>query len=360
MGIAGRVGSGSSARRKWSGVALCCGLAVTLARAADSDQPVVAGKLGQALEAALLESGGADFWGAVLVARKGVVLLAKGYGMADHEKTPNTPLTLFELASTSKQFTAAAILHLQQKKKLEVSHTLDRVFEDVPEDKHGITLHHLLTHRSGMSGSVGVPYASPIQREQYVKQMLAQPLAAKPGERFEYCNAGYALLAAVVEEVARTSFEEYAERWLFQPARMESTGFIGDQDLQRSGRCSARQDPNRPRSTAADWHWGWGYRGMGGVVSHVYDLLRWDRALRGDKILNEASKKILYQPALEGYACGWRVVETSGRTLVEHAGSVAGYGIHYVRGLDDDWVMVILSNDPKRVHAITQAWTKLL
>ncbi|MBI4880177.1 MAG: beta-lactamase family protein [Planctomycetes bacterium] len=327
----------------------------------ESDEPIVAGDVGKKLDAAVGEAGGADFWGSVLVAREGKVLLAKGYGFADYKDTPNTPRTLFELASASKQVTAAAILHLQQKKKLSVDATLDKVFKEVPKDKRKITIRQILTHMSGMSGMIGVPYASTIARGNYIEQMLAEPLSSEPGTKFEYCNAGYALLAAVVEEVSGENFEEYCEKNLFRPAKLADTGFIGDRDLIKTGRASTRRTDEPGSFTAADWHWGWGYRGMGGVVTTLFDLLRWDQALRGDKILGEKARKDLYTPALEGYACGWKVDRTSrGTRKAHHSGGVAGYGVNIARYLEEDVAIFVLSNDGGKAHAVTGALEELL
>ena len=338
---------------------LCTGVVDVLPRAAAakkaraSAKPVVKGSLGRSLDEAVLKAGGEDFWGSVLVAKKGRVLLAKGYGMADHKRKPNTPLTLFEMASASKQFTAAAILHLQQRKKLKVTDTLGTFFKDVPEHTKDIQLHHLLTHTSGISPRSGVAYASPITRDRFVAQMLSGDLVSSPGEKYEYCNAAYALLAAVVEEVADVSFEAYTQKWIFGPAGMSSTGFIGDKKLARSKQASVRKIREPGSWNAAKWHWGWGYRGMGGVVTTVYDLLRWDRALRGDKILNKESREQLYRPFKDGYAYGWRVAKVArGRRKVEHTGNVEGYGTSLIRHLEDDVLIVVFSNHAKPAYEV--------
>ena len=134
-----------------------------------------------------------------------------------------------------------------------------------------------------------------IPRKAYLKRVLGEPLLSEPGAKFEYSNVGYALLAAIVEEVTRGPFEDYCEKHLFKPAKMRDTGFIGDRDLAKTKRASARKGDRG--KTAAEWHWGWGYRGMGGVVSTVHDLHRWDRALRSGKVLDDATREILYRPA---------------------------------------------------------------
>ncbi len=331
------------------------------ARAGDADGPVVPGALGRKVEEAVRRAGGPDFWGSVLVARDGEVLLAKGYGFADYEGTPNTPSTLFELASASKGFTAAAILDLVQHEKLALDDTLDRFFPGVPKDKRRITVHQLLTHTAGIGGDVGVGYASPIRRRAYVRRVLSRPLSSEPGTRFEYANAGYALLAAIVEEVTKRTFETVLEKRLFRPAGMKDTGFLGDRDLIASKRASVRRTTEPGAFTAADWHWGWGYRGMGGVVTTVLDLERWDRALRGDAVLSAEAKRILFAPRLANYACGWLVEGTPrGTRKAHHSGSVAGYGTNLVRYLDEDAFIAVLSNDPGAAQAVTAAVEPLL
>ncbi len=341
-------------------ISLALALAAAPAVAKDSDAPVVDGEIGKALDAAVRKAGGADFWGSVLVAREGKVLLAQGYGFADYAKQPNTPRTFFELASASKQVTAAAILHLEQQNKLSVTDTLDRFFDDVPQDKRGIQVHHLLTHTSGISPECGVPYASTIPRKGYVETILRDPLVSQPGSAFAYSNAGYALLAAVVEEVTKKPFEEYAEKALFKPAQMADTGFIGDRDLDAK-RCSVRRSDEPGTFTAAKWHWGWGYRGMGGVVTTVLDLHRWDRALRTDAVLGAAAREKLYTPFRDGYAYGWKVDPTErGTRKAHHSGSVRGYGTNLVRYLEDDAEIFVLSNDPKAAYEVTSAIEALL
>lgn len=338
-------------------------MAFPVAWAKDTDKPVVDGELGRKLDESVATAGGGDFWGSVLVARKGRIVLAKGYGASDYVEMPNTPRTLFELASASKQVTATAILHLCQRKKLSVDDTLDRVFDHVPDDKKPITVHHLLTHTSGISGNIGVPYASPLPRKRYVEQMLAEPLAHAPGEAFEYCNVGYALLAAIVEEVSKDGFEEYVERHLLKPAGCSDTGFINDRDLVHHERVARRKGERAAagEATASNWHWGWGYRGMGGVVTSVLDLLRWDQALRTDKILSEASRTILHTPRLAQYACGWHVETTPrGTRKAHHSGSVAGFGAQVVRYLEEDVFVCVLSNDGRKAVEVATAFETLL
>lgn len=144
---------------------------------------------------------------------------------------------------------------------------------------------------------------------------------------------------------------------LLAPAGLEDTGFIGDERLKGSGRAATRLDPQgRPTGTAADWCWGWGYRGMGGVVTTTEDLLRWDRALRGDALLDAKARAELHRPRLAGYACGWLIETTErGTTKAHHSGSVEGFGAQLVRWLDEDAFVAVLSNGRTDPTAVAEA-----
>ncbi|MGE0432961.1 MAG: serine hydrolase domain-containing protein [Planctomycetota bacterium] len=320
----------------------------TRAHAEDGDAQVIRTALGEKVDRAVQLSTAGGFWGAVLVAKDGEILLSKAYGNQDYATKPNTPDTLFELASLSKQFTAAAILKLQQTRKLKLSDTLGKLLRgaDVPREKRDITVQQLLNHTSGLDHEAGLAYAWPGSRDEYIAHLMAAPQRSKPGEAFAYNNPAYALLAAIVEIASGQSFEDYLREKLFAPAGMTSTGFVGDARLKDSGRDSVRLWEGKDLGmTAATFGWGWGYRGMGGVVSTVRDMYRWDRALRGTKVLDADAQRQLFSPALVNYACGWYVVPSPDGRRAFHGGTVGGFRTMCSRWLDTDAVIIILSND---------------
>lgn len=314
------------------------------------------------IDSAVRAAGGPDLWGTVLVARGGEVLYLQGFGQADDAGHPNAADSLFEIASASKHVTAAAILKLEQQKKLKTSDPLTRFFPGAPDDKQAVTLEHLLHHTAGLAPDLGVSYDWGGSRAEYARLMLARALVAEPGKTWAYSNVGYALLAAVVEEVTGKDFEEYVRKELFAPAGLVDTGFVGDKRLIESDRVTKRRAPDaQPDWTAAKWFWGWGYRGMGGVVTTALDLLQWDRALRGDKVLGEPAKAKYYAPGLGGYACGWMVETTPrGTTKVFHGGGVRGYGCMFARWLEEDVMIAVLSNGVANVDAVAKAAADLL
>ncbi len=307
--------------------------------------PVVAGELGRRIDAALAEALPPTTWGLVLVAREGELVFARGYGAADYASRPIDLSTHFELASASKQVTATAILRLEQQGRLRRSDPLAKLLRGVPADKARVTVQHLLNHTAGLDPGLGVPYASTIGRPAYLRAMLEPPLAAEPGAAFSYSNVGYALLAAVVEEVSGKAFEDYVQRELFAPAGLTDSGFVNDGRLEALGRAAVRRGEEPGSWTAARWHYGWGYRGMGGVVTTGLDLLAWDRALRGDAVLGAAARQQLHAPALEGYAAGWKVETTDRGTLrAHHSGGVMGFRCQLSRWPDEDAFLAVLTN----------------
>ncbi len=294
------------------------------------------------------------FCGSVLVAAKGKVLLEKGYGLANaKEKKPIGTDALWDWASTSKQFTAAAVLKLQDLKKLKLDDTLATFYQEAPADKAKVTVRQLLSHTSGIeAGFASGPQwqCDSSKRDSFEQMMLKLPMVSKPGEKWEYSNSSYGLAAAIVERVSGKTFEEFCVEQLFKPAGMKDAAFIGWKGLdltrvpkiERGNGFGEGQDE---LAFAYGNELSWGYRGCGGAVATTRDMFHWDRALRGDKVLSKAAREEYYRPVLNDYGLGWFV---RGGSRVEHGGSVRGVVTQYVRLLDDDIVVaLVFSYEPK-------------
>jgi len=169
------------------------------------------------------------FSGSVLIAQDGVVFLSKGYGLADRlQGIPNTPQARFHLGSMTKQFTAMGILILQSQGKLSVQDPICNFFADCPTQWQDITLHHLLTHTSGLSGKLSDqlyreietgpsgPVAPAVQNH-YLGLTSQWSLDSPPGEQFAYNNFGYILLAYIIEQVSGQSYADYLNQAIFIP-----------------------------------------------------------------------------------------------------------------------------------------------
>ena len=188
------------------------------------EKTVVKGELAQKLDQFMALQENDNFSGALLVAKDGEVILAKGYGFADRENNVKTsPETIYDVGSLTKQFTAAAIMKLHEQGKLSPQDKLTKYFENVPADKAGITLHHLLTHGAGFPGGLGYDYAE-VELDEFTKMAFEADLKFEPGKGYEYSNVGFALLAAIIEKVSGQPYDIYTRETLFKPAGMERTG----------------------------------------------------------------------------------------------------------------------------------------
>jgi CubicO group peptidase (beta-lactamase class C family) len=331
-------------------VALFCVCLMLSPTARGGAEGVVKGGLGEKLDEYLTGVAPFGFSGAVLVARDGEIVLNKGYGLAVRsDRVANTSETVFGTGSITKQFTAAAIMKLQMQGKLNTSDKISEHLGGVPQNKVDITLHHLLTHTAGVLFSSGDDYTI-AHRDETVKKILDSPLEFTPGERFQYSNAGYTLLAAIVEIVSGQPYEEFLREHLFGPAGMKFTGY---------------RVPAWDKKVVAHWYAGdtdngtplekdypyWNLIGNGGILSTTGDMLKWHEALKGDKVLSGEAKAELYTPYLEDYAYGWDVLDTEHGTLIQHdGGSTLGSAAEIRRYVEAGVVTIAFCNaDGERV-----------
>jgi CubicO group peptidase (beta-lactamase class C family) len=171
------------------------------------------------------------FMGTVLVARDSEVILSKGYGMANLElEVPNTPTTKFRLGSVTKQFTAAAILLLEERGKLKVDDRLRTYFPEAPMAWDRITIYNLLTHTSGIPNFTSFADYSSIKLTartagDSVAAFRDRPLDFGPGEKYSYSNSGYLALGAIIEKASGQSYEKFLADNIFTPLGMQVSGY---------------------------------------------------------------------------------------------------------------------------------------
>jgi CubicO group peptidase (beta-lactamase class C family) len=321
----------------------------------DGPRGVVVGPVGAALDGYLRRIEAFGFSGSVLVARRGEVVLDRGYGLADEETGESyTAATLFDVASVSKQFTAAAVLKLEMEGRLRVADTVGRFFPDAPADKAGITLHQLLTHTSGLPDVLGAEYER-IGRREMLQRLFAAPLLGPPGRRFRYSNAGYCLLAAVVEAASGRPLGDFMRQRLFLPAGMRHTGFRLPYWDRRG--LAHGYSLDGPSGTPLDHPWAddgpyWNLRGNGGVLSTTGDLYLWHAALTGDGVLSRGEReKILTPYVSEGrhtpsrYGYGWSINSApDGSRMASHTGGNGVFETDFRRYLDNQEVLIASSN----------------
>lgn len=293
-------------------------------------------------------TGAGRFSGSVLVARGGRVLLAKGYGLANAElNVPNTAETKFRLGSVTKQFTALAILQLQEKGKLRVDDSVCKYVPECPEAWRKITIHHLLTHTAGIPNFTSFPdYArtmhirSPVAAT--IERFKGKPLDFAPGEKFQYSNSGYVLLGYILERTAGQEYAEYLQENIFGPVKMADSGYDTFSAVlknraagysRRAGRLvnAAYIDMTIPHAA-------------GSLYSTVNDLYLWDQALYTDKLVSRASLDRIFAPFKGGYAYGWVVTERFKRKLITHGGGINGFVTVIDRYPEERACVIVLSN----------------
>ncbi len=298
------------------------------------------------------------FHGAVLVVQEGKNIISEGFGLSDIDKNiPNTDSTIFDIGSITKQFTAAGILKLEMNGKLSVEDLMSKYFDDVPDDKKDITLHHLLTHSAGFPGGIGDDYED-ISTEDFISRALNTPLRFTPGSDYNYSNVGYSLLAIIIEKVSGQSYENFLRENLFLPAGMESTGYLIPK-WNGSLMATGYRNNNRWGKPTEKWTSGqvsWHLKGNGGILSTVKDMYKWHEALLTDDILSAEAKAKYYKPHVregEGaesfYAYGWAIFPTPRKTnLIAHNGGNGVFFADFWRYLEEDLTIIVMCNSSNR------------
>lgn len=313
------------------------------------------------------------FTGAWLYAENGRIISSGTAGFRDPEGTqPITEDSVFQLASVSKQFTAAAVMLLIRKGVLHLEDEITKFFPEIPYP--GVSVRHLLTHTGGVPDYFDdedwfiniwkedkrVPGNDEILR--FLCESKLKPLFA-PGENFEYSNTGYNLLALLVERLSGIPYEEFLQKNIFEPAGMASTRCC---HIRRDGvpfgnyACAAVVENGRYIADVDSVQYGdvVAFDGLNGddyVYTTLSDMLTWDRVLREGKVLTAEEQRMMYTPVRlnsgevyadedgEGYGFGWGIVNDPERGLiVSHSGGMPGVHTWYERFIDADRVLIIL------------------
>ena len=284
------------------------------------------------------------FQGTVLVARKGNVLLAKGYGPADGERgVNNSDQTEFRLASLTKQFTAVGILRLVAQGKLSLDDTICRYIDTCPEAWQQVRIRHLLNHSSGIADYTDfLDFAQTEGQPATPNELLARfrdiPLAFPPGELYDYCNSGYVLLGMVIERVSGRSYADFIQQEIFKPLDMQHSGYDdsrGPNPRFAQGYSNGQKTGFLNTTTLFS---------AGGLYSTVWDLYRWDQALYTEKLLPQSLLNAMFTPGNGSYGYGWKIERPNNHVRISHAGNMTGVSNFVARYPDDQLTVIVLSN----------------
>ena len=295
------------------------------------------------------------FSGSILVARDGKVLVSRGYGMANLEdEVSNTARTKFRLGSLTKQFTAVAILMLQERGALSLQDPVCNYLPQCPADWRPITIHHLLTHTSGIQNSDYTEAIKlPMSAANTVERLKDKPLEFAAGRLFRYSNSNYILLGYVIEKVSGRPYDAFLQENIFRPLQMTDTGYDYPRRVlkHRAAGYSSRGDTtvNAQYIDMSILY------SAGGLYSTAEDLYRWDQALYTEKLLSKKSLAMMFTPFKGNYGYGWYIAEQAGHRFISHSGWIDGFAASFGRYPDDRVTVIVLSNiDSAPVNTIAR------
>lgn len=339
-------------RRAIGFIAICLFVSqAALGQKSTSSDREIAKKVDEYMKAAVEHE---RFSGSILIARDGKSIVSRGYGMANVEfDAPNTPQTVFRLASVTKQFTAASIMMLQERGKLSVNDPVCKHLAECPPAWQPITIRHLLTMTSGLpnlSGrDLGALSGLPVPWDQWFTAIKAKPMVEAPGETFRYNNNGYTALGLIIERLSGKTYGEFLQENIFTPLAMNRSGYEDPTRVIKNRATGYRYLPGEPIANVP-------YAEMirlyaaGGVYSTTEDLLKWDQALYTDKILTRKSIEEMATPFREmfpgkGYGYGLWSSEQNGRREIAHGGNLAGFITYLARFPNEKVTVIVLSNN---------------
>ncbi|MEP7267055.1 MAG: serine hydrolase domain-containing protein [Saprospiraceae bacterium] len=307
------------------------------------------------------------FSGVILVAHKGKPIYFQSSGYKDFDKKVSMKKTdIFELASVSKQFTSMIILMLQERGKLGFDDRLEHWIPELPFK--GITIRNLLTHTSGLPDYQAImdkhwdksKVADNIDVIEYLKK-YPEPVHFEPGEKYEYSNTGYLLLASIAEKASDSNFIQITRNWIFKPVQMKTADFRTPAMKQKIHNMAFGYifDAAKNRYVNAIEYpesnytiWLGNRKGPGRISANALDLLKWDQALYGPLLVSKTTMLEAYQPfklkngTWSNYGFGWELQmdEKLGR-VVSHAGDNPGYKTHITRYIDQEYTFILLNNN---------------
>ncbi|MFS1513733.1 serine hydrolase domain-containing protein [Chengkuizengella sp. SCS-71B] len=300
-----------------------------------------------------------DFSGAVYVGMEGEGIYSKTFGMADYNQDiSNTLDTKFIMASLTKQFTATAILQLEERGLLDLDHQLTKYFPDANQFNE-ITIHHLLSMSSGIVNtghsslvenfekSLGSNITSLPSAEETIALYSDIPLNFKPGEEYEYSNSNYFLLGLIIEQISGDTYETFLDENIFKPLGMLDSGYSLDWNIQENKAIGYEKVITENNVYPSQYDEYFLFHAAGGLYTTMNDLVKWDRGLYSEKLLKKETIDKMYAPYTKiplnsdygsgyEYGYGWLTQENN----VEHAGYLPGYLANIYRELDSELVII--------------------
>jgi CubicO group peptidase (beta-lactamase class C family) len=292
---------------------------------------------------------------AVAIIKERQIVYCRGYGLANLEwEQPITPRTVFGLGSTTKPFTATAIMLLERQGKLHLDDSIQTYLPEYPTHGQHVTLTHLLTHTSGIPNFVTRPgfWEQHAHVERSVDEVIALfkdlPFDFEPGTRYSYSNSGYVLLGHILERLLEMSYADVIQQLIFDPLGMTHSSYLSPEPIipyRASGYIRTKEGYQHARfTTPAVKH------AAGGLGSTLEDMILWDTALREERLLDHTMQERMYRPVrladgrTENYGLGWEIGQYRQHHYICHAGGIPGFSAFFGRFPDDEVTIILLSN----------------
>ncbi|MFK8056822.1 MAG: serine hydrolase [Saprospiraceae bacterium] len=313
------------------------------------------------------------FSGSVLVMKESQIILNKGYGLADRENNlAYISTTVAPIGSVTKQFTAAAILKLEEYGKLKTTDRISQFFKDIPLDKEEITIHQLLTHTAGFIDQIGDSDFNEIPQKKFFKAAFSSILQNNPGEKYAYSNVGYSILARIIEVASGMDYELFLHENIFKPAGMEQTGYFFPTWKENSIAKGYAHGVINVGSMIERYQKmdkvTWSLKGHGGIHSTSEDMYKWHEALNSNTVLSQPSFERLttrYVKETEAgtsyYGYGWAIYESNRNTkIISHNGGNSIYFHDFIWSPEEDALVILFTNAASKEVEVAWRIEKML
>ena len=313
------------------------------------------------------------FSGTILIAKQGQVILNKGYGYSNKKKKlQNGPNTIFTIGSVTKQFTATAILKLVSLNKLKTTDVLSTFFDNVPDDKKDISIHQLLTHSAGFISTIGDGDFDYIPTSEYFLRLFDSKLLHTPGTTYSYSNAGYSILARIIELQSNMEYEDFLQLYLFEPAGMQQTGYLQPiwkkNDIAIGYANNITKVGSVVKMLRKKGKVSWNLKGNGGINSTTGDMLKWQLALKQHRILSADLFEQLTKPNIaenenstSHYAYGWAIYNSDRNTkIISHNGGNRVFFHDFIWLPTEDVLILLFSNANSRETEVAWILEKMI
>lgn len=298
-----------------------------------------------------------DLSGVVLVGQGGQIIYQEAFGVANQSfSIPNNLDTKFLIGSLTKQFTAILVMQQVEAGQIDLDAPLTKYLPNFrKETGDKITIRQLLTHTHGIPNAEQMDRYKPMTKEEFIKKYCEANLEFSPGTQFKYSDiVGYYLLGVILEKVTNKNFANLLKENIFEPLEMNNSGYCSQETIQHNFATGYLQKENGFLN-APYWDISQSFSAAG-IYSTVGDLFKWDKALRKPELISEKGLRTVFTPYSDKirYGFGWFIndpeINGAKRLFAGHTGGASGYRSEIMRGVNDDIVVIYLSNTDKYVE----------